>query len=181
MEKDPVCGMSVDALRATAQANHDGKNYFFCSAGCATKFKADPAKYLSQPEAAQGMPEAPIPLGGIQAANQGSSAKGDRWTHNAADKNLRASASEYICPMDPEVHQDRAGACPKCGMALERAAGSAPATQIEYTCPMHPEIVRDAPGSCPICGMALDPRIPVVDHEENPQLVSMARRFWVSA
>ncbi len=25
----------------------------------------------------------------------------------------------YVCPMDPEVRQDRPGACPKCGMALE--------------------------------------------------------------
>ena len=89
-------------------------------------------------------------------------------------------AAQYICPMDPEVSQDHPGACPKCGMALERAAGSAPATRIEYTCPMHPEIVRDGPGSCPICGMALEPRIAVAEHEENPELASMTRRFWVS-
>jgi Cu+-exporting ATPase len=25
----------------------------------------------------------------------------------------------YVCPMDPEVRQDKPGACPKCGMALE--------------------------------------------------------------
>src|SRR5580765_7956343 len=50
----------------------------------------------------------------------------------------------------------------------------------EYTCPMHPEIVRDAPGSCPICGMALEPRTITVAEEENPELVDMARRFWVS-
>ena len=29
------------------------------------------------------------------------------------------STTEYICPMDPEVVQDRPGTCPKCGMALE--------------------------------------------------------------
>ena len=51
----------------------------------------------------------------------------------------------------------------------------------EYTCPMHPEIVRDAPGSCPICGMALEPRTITVEEEENPELVDMTRRFWVSA
>jgi Cu+-exporting ATPase len=45
---------------------------------------------------------------------------------------------------------------------------------------MHPEIVRDAPGSCPICGMALEPRNVSAD-EENPELVSMTRRFWVGA
>ncbi|MDD2700651.1 MAG: heavy metal translocating P-type ATPase [Sideroxydans sp.] len=30
-----------------------------------------------------------------------------------------ASASEYTCPMHPEVVSDRPGSCPKCGMALE--------------------------------------------------------------
>ncbi len=48
----------------------------------------------------------------------------------------------------------------------------------EYTCPMHPEIVRNAPGSCPICGMALEPRTPVAE-QENAELRSMTRRFWV--
>lgn len=64
-------------------------------------------------------------------------------------------------------------------MALEPVS-AAPATKIEYTCPMHPEIVRDAPGSCPICGMALEPRTITIDEEENPELVDMTRRFWVS-
>ena len=43
---------------------------------------------------------------------------------------------------------------------------------------MHPEIVRNAPGSCPICGMALGRRTVSAD-QENPDLVSMTRRFWV--
>jgi len=49
--------------------------------------------------------------------------------------------------------------------------------------PMHPEIVRDAPGTCPICGMALEPRTIAAprENEENPELVDMTRRFWVSA
>ena len=48
---------------------------------------------------------------------------------------------------------------------------------------MHPEIVRDAPGTCPICGMALEPRTITApeEGEENPELVDMTRRFWVSA
>jgi Cu+-exporting ATPase len=85
----------------------------------------------------------------------------------------------YVCPMDPEVRQDRPGACPKCGMALEPEAITAPSTKTEWTCPMHPEIVRDAPGSCPICGMALEPRTVTLD-EANPELEDMTRRFWVS-
>ena len=81
--------------------------------------------------------------------------------------------------MHPEVRQVGPGSCPKCGMALEPVS-AAPATKIEYTCPMHPEIVRNEPGSCPICGMALEPRTITIDEEENPELVDMTRRFWVS-
>ena len=86
---------------------------------------------------------------------------------------------EYTCPMDPDVRQKGAGACPKCGMALE-PVDVAPVTKDEWTCPMHPEIVRDAPGSCPICGMALEPRVVSVE-EDNPELDDMTRRFWWSA
>lgn len=58
-----------------------------------------------------------------------------------------------------------------------------PATRLgaTYTCPMHPEIVRDAPGICPKCGMALEPTVATLDERENPELVDMQRRFWVSA
>jgi len=82
--------------------------------------------------------------------------------------------------MDPEVLAERPGPCPKCGMALEPALPLPPSTRVDYTCPMHPEIVRDAPGSCPICGMALEPRTTSIDDEQNPELASMTRRFWIS-
>src|SRR5580693_2419364 len=91
-----------------------------------------------------------------------------------------ASGNDYTCPMDPEIHQDSPGACPKCGMALERSLPAVGETRVEYTCPMHPEIMRSEPGSCPTCGMALEPRTATVAEEENPELVSMTRRFWVS-
>ncbi|MDX6498271.1 MAG: P-type Cu+ transporter [Blastocatellia bacterium] len=81
--------------------------------------------------------------------------------------------------MHPEIRQDRPGACPKCGMALEPATVTSPKEKIEYTCPMHPQIVRDAPGNCPICGMTLEPRAISLDDEKNPELVEMTRRFWV--
>jgi P-type Cu+ transporter len=94
-------------------------------------------------------------------------------------KAMSAGAS-YICPMHAEVRQDHPGACPKCGMALEPVTPSVPVTNVEYTCPMHPQIVRDKPGNCPICGMTLEPRT-VVPEEQNAELASMNRRFWVSA
>ena len=43
---DPVCGMSVKA-DSPHQATHGGHDYRFCSAGCRSKFVADPARYLA--------------------------------------------------------------------------------------------------------------------------------------
>lgn len=83
----------------------------------------------------------------------------------------------YTCPMHPEIEQDHPGDCPKCGMALEASGPTKRKTQ--YTCPMHPEIVEDEPGDCPKCGMALEP-MTVSDDEEEGELKTMLRRFWVS-
>ncbi len=43
---DPVCGMMVDPHTAKHRADYRGHAYYFCSAGCKTKFSADPQKYL---------------------------------------------------------------------------------------------------------------------------------------
>ena len=94
---------------------------------------------------------------------------------------LAPAGATYVCPMDAEVRQDRAGACPKCGMALEPESVALTSTRVEYTCPMHPQIVRGEPGPCPICGMALEPRTVTVAESVNHELADMTRRFWVSA
>ena len=46
LEKDPVCGMSVDPATSKHQADHAGVTYYFCSAGCRGKFVADPSRFL---------------------------------------------------------------------------------------------------------------------------------------
>jgi len=43
---DPVCGMKVRA-NPEKTVDFSDATYYFCSAGCVTKFKADPQKYLS--------------------------------------------------------------------------------------------------------------------------------------
>src|SRR6266536_1427479 len=43
--RDPVCGMVVDVARVRLRSEHDGRTYFFCSAGCRREFDADPVKY----------------------------------------------------------------------------------------------------------------------------------------
>ena len=88
--KDPVCGMTVTP-QSPHRAEFEGRPVYFCGAGCKAKFVADPHKYMHPAPAAVPGPAAdPAPPGTV-----------------------------YTCPMHPEVRQDRAGACPKCGMALE--------------------------------------------------------------
>ena len=183
MERDPVCGMTVDPARAAAQVVYAGKTYYFCCGGCADKFRAEPAKYLnaSAPAAMQ------RDSGLVQFSHAGAPAASPALVVSREDMlgterpaENPAAANAYICPMDAEVREDYPGACPKCGMALEPSLPLALATRVEYTCPMHPQIVRPGPGSCPICGMALEPRTVIAEEPENPEMVSMTRRFWAS-
>ncbi len=157
---DPVCGMTVDPNAAAGSYEHAGKAYYFCSKQCLHKFVDDPERFLNK--VAEPMASQPV---GIQREPKPASAP---------------VAQTYTCPMHPEVRQDKPGSCPKCGMALEPVAVTAPQHKTEYTCPMHPQIVRDAPGNCPICGMALEPRTVTLTEEENHELKDMRRRFRVS-
>ncbi|ULL01254.1 heavy metal translocating P-type ATPase [Bradyrhizobium sp. I71] len=59
--KDPVCGMTVDPATSKHHFTHHGETFHFCSAGCRTKFAADPAKYLAKEKA----PEPEMPAGTI--------------------------------------------------------------------------------------------------------------------
>jgi len=88
---DPVCGMTVDPMKTAHRAAHSGRDFFFCCAGCRTKFVAEPMKYLTR----SAPPPNPPPRAG--------EGKGGDWT----------------CPMHPEVKSDKPGPCPLCGMALE--------------------------------------------------------------
>lgn len=44
--RDPVCGMTVDAHTAQYRTLHEKQPVYFCSAGCKSKFEANPGKYL---------------------------------------------------------------------------------------------------------------------------------------
>jgi Cu+-exporting ATPase len=58
--KDPVCGMDVDPHKTQHRATHAGQSYYFCSAGCRTKFLSDPDKYLGGAKAAEPVPEGTV-------------------------------------------------------------------------------------------------------------------------
>jgi P-type Cu+ transporter len=177
LERDPVCGMQVDPSTAKHIREHEGRKFYFCCAGCAEKFKANPQAYLNKPK--------PAGLVALSAVPASATAESPSHSHaHAAMAGVQShpameqGSGAYVCPMCPEVREAKPGACPSCGMALEPEIPVA-ATRSEYTCPMHPQIVRTEPGSCPICGMALEPRTVTATPEENPELRDMTRRFWV--
>jgi P-type Cu+ transporter len=58
--RDPVCGMSVDPVTSKHRYDYHGNSFHFCSAGCRTKFAADPTKYLENKE-----PPPELPAGTI--------------------------------------------------------------------------------------------------------------------
>ena len=59
-ELDPVCGMTVNPATSKHRFDHHGRTFHFCSAGCRTKFAADPAKYLEKKEPPPAMPAGTI-------------------------------------------------------------------------------------------------------------------------
>jgi Cu+-exporting ATPase len=95
--RDPVCGMDVATDAGKPTAEHEGRIFHFCCESCRTKFVAEPARYLDpdfRPEPMRRARPVSAPAG-------------------------EAGKTAWICPMCPEVREDKPGACPSCGMALE--------------------------------------------------------------
>src|SRR3954462_5865205 len=58
---DPVCGMSVDPATSKHRFDYRGETWHFCSAGCRSKFAADPVAYLEK----DSKPKPAVPEGTI--------------------------------------------------------------------------------------------------------------------
>ncbi|NNF39774.1 MAG: heavy metal translocating P-type ATPase [Woeseiaceae bacterium] len=88
----------VCGMTVTADSQHHFRHaetdYYFCCGGCRTRFAADPAHYL------------------------------DKDRDKSAGRAAPQGSGPYICPMCPEVREDKPVPCPKCGMALEPAGFS---------------------------------------------------------
>ncbi len=176
-ERDPVCGMSVDTMKAAGKALFEGKTYYFCNPGCEARFRAEPEKYLRKPDPFMVLGNMPgmarDPVCGMSVDPQRAKASTD----------YRGRKYYFCCPSCA----DRFKAEPERYLKAETAAvpapstGKMPATVAEpgrYTCPMHPEIRTDRPGSCDACGMALEP-LTVAPHSRveyvcpmHPEVVS---------
>ncbi|HET9524449.1 MAG TPA: copper-translocating P-type ATPase [Terrimicrobiaceae bacterium] len=113
----------------------------------------------------------------LNSCHGGASAQPQQDHHHHREVGFKPT-KEWFCPMCPGVQSDEPGACPKCGMALERNPAFSKQVAAVYTCPMHPEIRQDHPGVCPICGMALEP-VQAAAGEDDTELRDMVRRFKV--
>ena len=58
--RDPVCGMTVDPATSKHRFDYRGETFHFCSAGCRSKFAADPQNYLGEAR-----PKADLPAGTV--------------------------------------------------------------------------------------------------------------------
>jgi len=159
LERDPVCGMTVDPEKAAAKVEHAGKTYYFCAPGCAKRFQQAPDRYLQPAKT----PTAPSGLVNLHGSSRSSAAA-------AAPATKHAHHEISVMPVAEKAGRQRA--------SEDTSAGG---KQLRYTCPMHPEIVQIGPGSCPICGMALEPMDVFAEVEADPEYDSMRLRFWVSA
>ncbi len=99
-EHDPICGMNVDPFKAAAKIQYQGATFYFCSEGCAAKFRTAPEKYM---QAKQNVALSHSPVKTVRSA-----------TVSAPAKRI-----EYTCPMHPQIVRYAPGTCPICGMTLE--------------------------------------------------------------
>jgi heavy metal translocating P-type ATPase len=114
LQRDPVCGMTVDPATAKHTSQQTGQTVYFCSAGCKTKFEADPSRYpLTKPD------NIAQPSQGCTHHDHGAHG------HAAIDPADVPEGALWTCPMHPEVLQEGPGSCPFCGMALEPLVATA--------------------------------------------------------
>jgi YHS domain-containing protein len=151
---DPVCGMTVDPATAAHRAAHEGRDYFFCSAGCRTKFVAEPDRYLGEkPQPAPVVPGAiyTCPMHPDVTSDKSGKCPKCGMDLKAEDK----TAQTYSCPNHPEMTSDKPGKCSKCGASLALSPKEKMKMEVMkiYTCPMHSDVTSDKPGKCPKCGM----------------------------
>ena len=209
LERDPVCGMTVNPQSAAAGAEHHGKKFYFCGQGCANRFNQNPERYLSVmpidggAQSARGQHAGPVTglktVGPTLSVLSESRMEKDPVCGMMVDPRKSAAKTEYggetyhfcstRCAERFAKEPAKFLAAPATAGMTEAGTPAATVTdrqkQIQYTCPMDPEIVQLGPGLCPKCGMALEPMEFVAgaaaDETPDPEYVSMRKRFWLSA
>ncbi|UYZ61061.1 heavy metal translocating P-type ATPase [Hymenobacter latericus] len=184
MQRDPVCGMRVDATTARHRSHHAGQDYVFCSASCQSKFAADPAAYL-QPE----------PAVAVAAA---STARHLGHTPQPAGHPAPVAAAQ---PTRTETLDIEGMTCASCVNFVERALSRTPGVQravvnlatekatVEYR---PTEIDRPGLEAAVVnagFGVAAPPapttsaaeRTAELERQKAAAFAKLKRRFWVSA
>jgi len=152
IDRDPVCGMSVDRATAKHRLTHQGHEYFFCCGRCREKFQADPDLYLKPKE-----------------------------EERASDANAGDDAAIYTCPMHPEIRQIGPGSCPICGMALEPAVVTAEAVPNEELADMSRRFWIGLVLAAPVFLLEMGGHIPALGlHELVPVQASIWIQFALS-
>jgi Cu+-exporting ATPase len=110
--RDPICGVRVDPAMTPHHSAHQGRAFYFCSAGCKARFAAIAAHEhkLASPEEQENSDLQPLTSHASEALTP---------------PNAATTALQWICPTHREVMQDSPGACPQCGMVLEKKLASA--------------------------------------------------------
>ena len=124
---DPVCGMTVDPETTAHSTTYAGSTYYFCSSGCQSRFEEEPSRFAtaSASVADRGQAHAtPAPHTSEHSGHQHGRYATDP-TAPAGPAPSQASATEWTCPMHPEIRRPDPGSCPICGMALEPVTVSA--------------------------------------------------------
>jgi Cu+-exporting ATPase len=195
--RDVVCNMNVDPANACASAERDGKTYYFCSPGCANKFKANPEQYLAGMSTAVAKSESHLHMAGGHQQQPGTVKDPvcGMWVdpEKARGSSVYKEKKYYFCSprcqekfnAEPDKflgEKPASGLVQLGGIAPIRAAAAAqksvagppPSKKIgvTYVCPMDPEVRESKPGPCPICGMALEPETVEYTCPMHPEIVS---------
>ena len=136
--RDPVCGMKV--TRASPHHHeHGDTRYYFCSAGCRTRFVTDPAKFVATtpPHGAAEPDREPAPIVPV--------------------------GTPYTCPMHPEVIKPGPGDCPICGMALVPMGASNEAAEAKELADTTHRMWTGVVLSIPLVMLAMAPMVGIME------------------
>lgn len=131
LQRDPICAMTVDPDTTNHTHIHNDHDYAFCSEQCQQTFASDPDAYVTAKDPVCGMSVDRASAKHI-AKHMGErfyfcasrcqdkfEADPDQFLGDRPAPELMPEGTQYTCPMDPEVIEDKPGDCPVCGMALE--------------------------------------------------------------
>ncbi|MBI4547199.1 MAG: copper-translocating P-type ATPase [Ignavibacteriae bacterium] len=105
MAKDPVCGMNVEEKTAKFSTERSGITYYFCSAGCKSKFENNPERYIIAPQ---------------ETHRTSSTSRVVDHIDVMPMESLSEDSETFYCPMHPYITSEKPGKCRECGMRLDK-------------------------------------------------------------